>query len=235
MNLTSPLLVLALLSQVAGQANTQRKAEPGPERWEKAIQALEQLDKKEDHPSDAILFLGSSSVRRWETIAEDMAPYPVIRRGYGGAKYSDLRVYAKRLTHPHEVRAIAIFVGNDVSGRPTDRTPQAVSQDVRAIIGDIRSKFTDTPIFFIAVTPTASRSRVWQKTQGVNAAIAEICSDLDYVHWIGTAAYYLNDQGQPRNELFVGDRLHLNEEGYDLWAKIIKRRLNRVLGESAKR
>ncbi len=234
MNLASQFLAVAILSQVAGQQSTDRKSAPGPERWESAIRALEALDKKETHSSDSILFIGSSSVRRWQTIAEDMAPFPAIRRGYGGAKYSDLRVYAKRLTHPHSARAIAIFVGNDVSGRATDRTAEAVAVDVRSIIRDIRGKFPETPIFFVAITPTASRWKVWRKTQAVNAALAEICSDHDHVHWIGTASHYLNEQGEPRKELFIGDQLHLNEVGYDLWAMIIKSRLNAILDPANK-
>lgn len=202
------------------------------ERWEPHIQRLEALDKMENHPDNAVLFVGSSSIRLWSTMAEDMAPYPVIRRGYGGAKYSDLRVFAKRLIHPHQFRALVIFVGNDVSGRENDRTPEAVAQDIRDIIKTVRSKYQETPIFFIAVTPTGSRWRVWGKTQGVNDAIAEVCSDSPHVHWIGTATHYLNEEGVPRDELFVKDRLHLNEDGYDLWAKIIKRRLADVLREA---
>ena len=34
------------------------------ERWEKEIQKLEVLNESETHPDDAILFLGSSSIRR---------------------------------------------------------------------------------------------------------------------------------------------------------------------------
>ena len=219
-----PVLVAALaLTQPAPPKPT------GPEKWESDIAALEALDKKERHPQDSILFVGSSSIRLWKTIDEDMAPYHPIRRGYGGAKYSDLKVYAKRLVHPHRFRAMAIFVANDVSGKSTDRTPEAIGADVESIIRDVRSKFADTPIFFIAVTPTAKRWKVWRETQGVNAKLAEICSDHPNVHWIPTASHYLNDRGEPRTELFIADKLHLNEAGYDLWAKIIKARLNKVL------
>ncbi len=43
-----------------------------------AIAEFEKLDQTEQYPDDAILFTGSSSVRLWKTIAEDVAPYPVI-------------------------------------------------------------------------------------------------------------------------------------------------------------
>ena len=46
---------------------------------------------------DYLLFIGSSSIRRWVSLAEDMAPYSSINRGYGGAHYYDLIHYIDRL------------------------------------------------------------------------------------------------------------------------------------------
>ncbi len=60
------------------------------ERWEAEIEKLEARDKAENHPDDSILFIGSSSIRRWEDIATDMAPYHPIQRGFGGSRWSDV-------------------------------------------------------------------------------------------------------------------------------------------------
>lgn len=204
----------------------------GPERWEPDIRKLEALDKSETHPDDAILFVGSSSVRLWDTIAEEMAPYPVIQRGYGGARFSDLNVYAKRLIHPHQFRALVMFVGNDVTGSPNDKTPAEVVSLVRSIVTTTREKHPNAPIFVLETTPTASRWKAWPKIQAVNLAIAELCSDLPNVHWISTSPHFLNEQQQPREELFKPDRLHLNADGYKLWASLIKPRLKAVIGEA---
>jgi hypothetical protein len=32
----------------------------------------------------------------------------------------------------------------------------------------------------------------------------------------------LGDDGQPRRELFKKDNLHLNDEGYRLWTRVVK-------------
>ena len=105
------------------------------EKWEKAMEDLEARNESETDPADGILFIGSSSIRRWDDIAVDMAPYRTIQRGYGGAKFSDLAVYAQRLIQPHKYRVLVIFVGNDVSGKPTDHTPEQVEMLVRYIVG----------------------------------------------------------------------------------------------------
>jgi hypothetical protein len=68
---------------------------PEVKEWEKDIEKFEELDKKEQYASDAIIFTGSSSIRLWSTLAEDMAPFRVIQRGYGGAKPEIVNVLNK--------------------------------------------------------------------------------------------------------------------------------------------
>ena len=49
--------------------------------------------------SDAqtLLVTGSSSVRMWDSIHSDLAPFQVVQRGYGGAKLTDFNYYAHRI------------------------------------------------------------------------------------------------------------------------------------------
>lgn len=198
------------------------------ERWEKEITKLEALDASETDPADAILFLGSSSIRRWATIGRDMTPYRSIQRGYGGAKYSDVAVYADRLIHPHQYRGVAIFVGNDVSGKPTDHTPDQVEQFVRHTLGISQSHQPDAPVLLIEVTPTEKRWAVWAEIRQVNARLREIALSTPNVYFIPTASHFLRPDGTPRSELFVEDKLHLNEKGYEIWGNLIRRRFDEV-------
>ena len=79
---------------------------PEVKAWENDIQKFEQLDKSEKYSRDAILFAGSSSIRLWTTLEKDMSPYPVIQRGFGGSKMSDMVVYASSIFDPHPCKAI---------------------------------------------------------------------------------------------------------------------------------
>jgi hypothetical protein len=109
-------IVLAALGTARVQAAETSVAARDPEvtRWEPDIAALEALDGREADPPDAILFVGSSSIRLWDSITADMAPWSVVRRGYGGARYRDLCHFAPRLVANHDPRAIVVFVGNDI-------------------------------------------------------------------------------------------------------------------------
>ena len=55
---------------------------PPESRWETAIQAFEASDKTNPPPRNAILFIGSSSILKWDTLAQDFPGYKVIKRGF---------------------------------------------------------------------------------------------------------------------------------------------------------
>lgn len=199
------------------------------QKWEKEIQGLEAKDKAEKDPENAILFVGSSSIRLWKNIAEDMKPYNVIQRGYGGSNFADNLFYIERLVKPHSFKALALFSANDITGTPNDKKPEEVQKVVKELIHKIRKIAPDKPIFIIEVTPTNSRWKVWSEIQKSNALLKSLCIKSKNVYFIETASAYLNAEGKPRSELFIKDQLHQNQEGYDLWASLIKKKLDEVL------
>lgn len=202
-------------------------------RWEPDIAALEALDDREADPSDAILFIGSSSIRLWDSIATDMVPWPVVRRGYGGARYRDLCHFASRLVARHAPRAIVVFAANDIS-QPDDVPPIAdVLLDVRATLSGIRSHHPRVPVLFVAVTPTQSRWLLWPEIARLNAAIEAMCAGEQGTFFVATAERFLDPgTGRPDATLFRDDRLHLSPAGYAAWAETIAAALEAVLGEA---
>jgi hypothetical protein len=205
------------------------KSLPDVKAWEKDIQKFEQLDKSETYQEDAILFAGSSSILLWSTLEKDMAPYSVIQRGYGGARLSDFVVYASRIFDPHPCKAIVIFIGNDIAGRDQDKSPQEVARLFRNVLNTIRKKHPETPVFWIAVTPTSLRWKVWPEIKEASRLIKKICDNRPNTYFINTEYAFLNDKGLPNDELFRSDKLHLNEKGYAIWTEIIKKELNKVI------
>jgi Lysophospholipase L1 and related esterases len=197
--------------------------------WEKDIQKFEQLDKSEKYPENAILFAGSSSIRFWTSLGKDMTPYQVIQRGYGGAKLTDFVVYAGRIFNPHQCKAIVLFIANDITGSDKDKTPSEVAVLFRNVLKTIRKVHPATPVFWIAITPTESRWKVWPEIQKANALIKEICNKERNTYFINTDYAFLNEKGLPKDELFRDDKLHLTEKGYAVWTEIIKKELNNIL------
>lgn len=205
--------------------------DPGVTRWEDEVAALEALDQAEPDPDDAILFIGSSSIRLWDSIADDMAPWAVVRRGYGGARFRDLCHHASRLVAAHDPRAIVVFVANDITSPTDSPSVEQVMTDVRATHHAIRQRHPQVPIWYIAVTPTESRWAAWPAIRGLNDAIEAMAAAEPDTFFITTADRFLDPgSGQPIPELFRDDRLHLSPAGYRVWAAEIRRALEAELG-----
>ena len=199
-------------------------------KWESDIAAFEQLDADTPDPEDAVLFLGSSSIRLWTTMADDMQPWPVIRRGYGGASYLDLLHYAPRLVDAHDPRAVVLFAGNDIKGGAADQSPEQMLALFASLCPIVRKNDPDRDVFYIEVTPTPQRFHAWPQLSRANDLIRAYCETTPHTHYIGTRDIYLGDDGEPRAALFRDDNLHQNDEGYARWARRIKDELLRVLG-----
>jgi hypothetical protein len=200
---------------------------PEVKAWEDDIKKFEQLDKT--YPANSIIFAGSSSIRLWSTLEKDMAPYPVIQRGYGGAKLSDYAVYADRIFDPHPCKAIVIFIANDITGSNEDKSPEEIGKLFGYMLKAIRKNHPDTPVFWIAVTPTPSRLAVWPQIQQASEKIKGICNKEENTYFITTYHAFLNDKGLPDEKYFVSDKLHLSKEGYELWTEIIKKEISKVV------
>ena len=215
-----------------------KKYELTGKKWEDEIKKLEVLDKKETYSNQAVLFIGSSSIRLWKSIEEDLDTYEPIKRGYGGAHYYDIIHFTNRLVSPHKVKAIAIFVANDITGKENGINNQTVNRDlspkevlrlVKFVTKEIRKSHEKVPVFFIETTPTSKRWKVWDKISKANDLIENYTSKYENLYYINTRSFYIGSDGMPNDSLFVKDKLHLNREGYKLWGKIIKEHFDKNL------
>jgi len=223
------LLLLISVAILACSPVKKYRDQPEVKAWENDIQEFEQMDKEVRYSPDAILFAGSSSIKLWSTLEKDMVPYPVIQRGYGGAKLSDFAVYASRIFAPHPCRAIVMFIANDITGSESDKDPDEVGALFSDVLKTIRKTHPETPVFWIEITPTAARWSVWNKVQKANNAISDICLKNRNTVFIRTDTAFLDPGGKPKTDLFIEDKLHLNQHGYAIWTKIIKKELERVV------
>jgi lysophospholipase L1-like esterase len=205
--------------------------DPAVTRWEADVAALEARDATEPDPPGAILLLGSSSIRRWDTSAEDLAPWAVVRRGYGGARYRDLAHFVTRLVAAHECRAIVVFVANDITPQEP-ATIAEVMHDVRVVHDRIRRRHPEVPLLFVAVTPTPSRWAAWPEITRLNDALAEFAAAAPATSFVATADRFLDEgSGLPIASFFHEDRLHLSREGYRTWGELIGAALDDMLAE----
>ena len=194
--------------------------------WESVIKEFERQDKLTPAKEDAVLFIGSSSIRFWRSLKEDMHPFPVLNRGFGGAKLNDIIYYADRLIFPYKPKRIVLFAGtNDITGRENDKTPNEVLRDFIKLDSLIHTRLPNTQIFYLPITPTKSRSYIWPLARKANNLISNYALGKDHITYIETSGYFLDDSGNIKGDLFWWDGVHLNKKGYQVWARLVRKAL----------
>jgi len=184
------------------------------ERWEKEIAAYEQADRTSPPPKGGLLFIGSSTIRLWKTLANDFPQHQVINRGFGGSQITDSTHFAERIIFRYAPRMILLRAGgNDIHA---GKSPELVFSDFRAFVMKVREKLPDTEIAYLALSPSIARWDEKEKGQALNRMVLEYTRHIPGLKYIESDSISLGPDGKPRPELFVADRLHFSPEGYKL-------------------
>lgn len=222
-------VVFFLVSLLFISCSLKEKYRGTDKKFEAEVSKLEAL-KEFENKKDYILFVGSSSIRRWDKIEENMQPYDAVKRGYGGAHFYDLIHFTERLVEPHKnAKAMVCFVANDITGKDNDLTPREVRDLFKLVTHQVHSLLPALPIFFIETTPTPKRWQVWDQTSTANDMIQNYTDKTLNIHFISTRDQFIGKNRLPVAEYFVKDSLHLSQKGYDKWAEIIKSKLDSTL------
>ena len=174
--------------------------------------------------------MGSSSIRLWDSLAQDMAPIPTVNRGFGGAKLADAVHYADRLLAVDAPAAIVLFIGTNDIQPGASKAPETLLASYQALIGKIRALHPFTPIYNIAITPSILRAEVWPEAQATNQLISDYSATQRNLYVIDTGDSLMRD-GAPFKANYRLDGLHLSEAGYRIWTDIIRSRLLKDLSK----
>ena len=204
-------------------------ADDSAKRWEPQIAAFEKADSKDPPPKDAILFVGSSSIRGWK-LKKYFPEWNTINRGFGGSQMSDSLHYADRIVIPHRPKAIVVYAGdNDIAkGKP----PEVVVRDYESFVKKVRAELPIARILFIAIKPSIKRWKLIEDIRKANRMIAKLTSKDPSQEFIDIDTPMIGKDGKPRKELFVKDGLHLSHEGYLLWSKVTVAAINKRPGKA---
>ncbi len=165
-----------------------------------------------------LLFVGSSSIVKWSTLATDMTPLPVINRGFGGSQIADVNHWFDQVVAPYHPRAIVFYAGeNDIAA---GKTPAQVVADFDTFMARKTAELADVPVYFISLKPSKLRFEQLERQSEVNQAIRARSAARPDLHYIDIVPLML-ENGQPK-DLFVADHLHMSAQGYVLWTEAVR-------------
>ncbi len=211
--------LVAVVVVIGGAGTPLSGQEPAQNRFEPNVRAYEAADKTSPAPRGAILLVGDSQFYRWRTLAEDLPGYTVVNRGIDSFQTSDLLHFTDRLVLPYVPRLIVTHVGgNDVNN---GKSPEQILADVQAFVARVRTALRDVPIAFSGITPGPGR---WQQAdirKRTNAVVKAWVETQANMHFIDLWDVMLTPDGQPREDLWVEDRIHPNQAGYRIRVQVM--------------
>lgn len=188
--------------------------------WNSAIAAFEATDRADPPPPHAVLFIGSSSIEHWKSVAADFPEVKVINRGFGGSEIGDSTWFADRIVAPYHPRAIVMYAGdNDIY---YGHTPQQVRNDFAAFVRKVRSFDPGVPVAFVSIKPSVARQSLLPQIRQANELVREYAGTQQGVTYIDVFTPMLGKDGQPQQKWFGPDGLHMNRSGYELWIGLLK-------------
>lgn len=216
LKLSAFVFVLFALFQIVSSAQT---AYTRANLWEKEVAAFAAADAKESPKKGKILFVGSSSIRAWQTLKEDFPGFYVINRGFGGSHLEDANFYADRIVFPYKPKLIVLYAGeNDlVAGKSVE----TVFADFKKFVSVMQTKLPKSRLIVISLKPSRSRWKYASKFKELNQLLKSETEKDKRSLYVNVWSPMLGGDGEPLKNIFAEDNLHLNADGYKIWRKTL--------------
>jgi len=188
-------------------------------KWQRDMEAFARQDATNAPVKGGIVFVGSSSIRLWKTLTADFPDHRVLNRGFGGSELFDSVNYFDRLVLPHQPRLIVMYAGgNDINA---GKTPERVEADFKAFVALVKQKLPQTRVAYISTAGNPARWSQVERVREANRRIEALTKTDPQFAFINVFTAMLGPDGLPKPDIFVADKLHMNEQGYAIWKEVV--------------
>lgn len=192
-------------------------AQPAIRPFEKEVAAFARQDSLHPPPGKPILLIGSSSFTKWTDVQQYFPGYDILNRGFGGSSLEDVIYYAPQVLFAYTPRQIIVYCGeNDLAASPQPST-KLVLKRFKQLYRLIRNQWPSVPIVYISIKPSPARWQLESSFVEANERIKGFIQKQKDIQFLDVHTAMLTTGGETRPELYIGDRLHMNARGYEIW------------------
>ncbi len=191
-----------------------------PNRWESTIQKFEAEDASHAPVKGGVVFIGASSIVRWENLAQSFPDLRVVNRGFGGSEMGDSVKYATRVVIPHAPRIVVLYAGENDLSRGV--SPETISADFAQFYDVIRTALPSARVVVIGLKPSLLRWKLRDGMHATNKLIRTHCESKAACAYVDPWPFMIGKDGTPKPEFFVPDGLHMTPEGYKAWTQMLR-------------
>jgi lysophospholipase L1-like esterase len=189
-------------------------------RFEKEILAYEKQDSIAMPAKGMKLFIGSSSFRLWKNFDADTKGMNAFNRGFGGSTLKEALYYFDRMVATYQPSWVFMYEGdNDLT---SGTSPEEIAVQFEEFSARLAKQVPGAKLVFVSARPSLAREALKAKQQDLNQRIAAIAAKKKGHFVIDMHSPFYNADGTLMQDIFVADRLHLNEKGYVIFAKQIQ-------------
>lgn len=185
------------------------------------IRAFKQQDSIRFPPKNGILFIGSSSIRKWTDLQERFPDKTIIRRGVGGCELEQVvDFYLPYILFPYCPKKIFLYAGdNDIA---SGISAQHVADEFARLWKLVRRDLPSAQIYFMSIKRCAARAKYYDEVNRANGLIMTYMKNKPNSRFIDLNTIISKPGTQrPDSILFQPDYIHLNKFGYDRWQKVL--------------
>lgn len=175
-----------------------------------------------------IIMLGNSLTEGGKDWAQRLDNKNVRNRGISGDNVIGVYDRLHQILPGHPAKLFLLIGVNDIS---QDSTTNGIISNISMVVDHIRKESPDTKLYLQSLLPINESFGRWKKLEGKSAMIPEINAGLEALAREKGATFVnifplftAKETNVLRPEL-TGDGLHLNEDGYKIWAKALKKNL----------
>lgn len=205
-----------------------------PDYWVGEIEEFERLDVSNPPPEGQIVFAGGGLIRKWDGLERDVAPLPVLNRGFGGAHVAHVTTYAPRIILPYAPKAVVISAGADdladVGGKPADQVEADMAELVSLLRPAGLGRNDDPQVYILSIPPQPMRRARWAAFAQANAQLERMAEAMPGVHFIDISSDMAGADGRIDDGLFRWDGLTFTAQAYDRIGRMVGARLTDDLG-----
>jgi lysophospholipase L1-like esterase len=151
-------------------------------------------------------------------VDKDLSPLKVYNFAIGGSTMREAaEAFAQNLVIPYKPRAVILYEGSNDIARGT--SPGKILEQFRDFYGQVRKALPSTRFYVLGIVPSpGKRFEKWDTIQIANATLKEECERYPWLTFIDTTSDLIGKDQQPRMECFLTSNIHMNSEGYKVWA-----------------
>ena len=200
-----------------------------PPRFDREIRIFMVRDRIRMPEPGGVLFIGSSSIRMWNSVHRDFPELDIIHRGFGGSTSADVLTYFDKIVAPYKPSAVVYYEGdNDV---PQSMPVTQIVANMKEFVEKFHQLNPESKVFILTPKPAIARKNYWGRYLELHKEMKKMLSGYDFAYYVDVATPMLTPSGDFREELYIEDGVHMNEKGYAVWKEVLLESMKQFSGE----